>query len=448
MIVDRYSGAHSTDSAEAVAAFETAVWNVLSHRPAGAPALAASLSHDAGMTAAHALRGFAGVMLARSETVRAAADDLENARRALDARPGGDSERTLVAALEQAASGRLSNAAAILEDRLARAPSDLLAFKLAHSLRFMGGDPVGMLGCTEQMLPHWTSGMPGYGFLLGAHAFALEENCDLRQAEHFGRRAIHEEPADAWGLHAVGHVLEMQGRADEGVDLLDGRRPDWSLCNNFAFHMAWHLALFHLAKGRADRALSLYDSDVRPHSTDDFRDIANAVSLLWRLRQEGIDVGGRWRELAEIAHRRIDDTTLIFASLHHLLTLTAVGDIANAQRIVEQIETRARRADNDQSEVARRVGLDLARAIVSLAASTRTRPDIERLARDLTPLGGSRAQRDVFMRTLALIAAQSGERRQVESVLAARMRLQREDRFSRLALALLGGRARATWRAA
>lgn len=441
MIVDRYSGAHATGNATAVAAFETAVWNVLAHRPCGAQALDKALAQDPDMAAAHALRGFAGVMLARRETVAAAAGDLSRAQAALRARPGSASERVLVTALECAAAGRLRAAAEILDERVASAPHDLLAFKLAHSLRFMGGDPAGMRACTELAARRWTPDRPGYGFVLGCHAFALEETGDLREAERLGRRALEAEPADAWGLHAVGHVLEMQGRADEGVDLIEARRADWSRCNNFAYHMAWHLALFHLAQGRADRALELYDREVRPAPTDDFRDVANAVSLLWRLRQEGVDGGGRWGELADIARRRLDDTTLIFASLHHLLTLTAVGDHANAARAVAEIVACGRDTATDQSTVARGVGADLARAIQSLGRSSPTRADVERLARDLTPLGGSRAQRDVFTRTLALIAAQAGERQQLESVLAARMRLSREDRFSQLTLALLGGRA-------
>src|SRR5215207_6079809 len=51
--------------------------------------------------------------------------------------------------------------------------------------------------------------------------------------------------------------------------------------------MAWHLALFHLETGDHDRVLAIYDTQVRPHPTDDFRDVANAVSLLWRFEQEG-----------------------------------------------------------------------------------------------------------------------------------------------------------------
>lgn len=434
MIADCYSGSHSATEPSAVAAFEAAVWNVLAHRPAAGAALAEALSIDPGLTAAHALKGLAGVTLARSETLEAAGADLSRARASLDARGGGWSERALVAALDCAVSGRLRDAAAGLHEHVADHPRDLLCIKLAHGLRFMSGDAAGMLATTSAVLPHWSTAMPGYGFLLGCHAFGLEETGSLDEAEGFGRCAVTYESADAWGLHAVGHVYEMQGRISDGVAWLEGSRSAWTLCNNFSFHMAWHLALFHLARGRADLALGLYDTHVRPSPTDDFRDIANAVSLLWRLRQEGVAVGDRWAELAARARDRASDTTLMFASLHHLLTLVAVGDLSTARALVAEIAAKAQRADGDQSEVARDVGLDLARAILSLSAESGARIASNDVAYNLRMLGGSNAQRDVFMRTLAQIAAQAGDAVQVETILAARRRLRQDDHFARIAL--------------
>jgi hypothetical protein len=156
----------------------------------------------------------------------------------------------------------------------------------------------------------------------------------------------------------------------------------------------------------------------------------------------------RWTELAEIARRRATDTTLIFASLHYLLALVAVGDMSTAHLVAEEISSRAYRRSGDQAHVAQDVGADLARAILSLATGADARIAFRGLARDLVSLGGSHAQRDVFMRTLALIAAQAGERRQLDTVLAARRRLKREDGFCRLALARLGLGSERRWQAA
>jgi hypothetical protein len=405
------------------------VWNILAHRPAGAAALAEALAEEPDFVAAHALRGFAGVTLARSETIEAAHDDFSRAHTLLHRAGGTRSERALVEALGRAVEGRLLDAAACLDMHLQDSPRDLLAFKLSHSLRFLSGDTGGMLASTQAVLPFWSRAADGYGFVLGCHAFALEENGDMRSAESFGRNAVMCEPCDAWGAHAVGHVFEMQNRTHDGVRWLEDTRPVWTACNNFSFHMAWHLALCHISQDRADMALALYDTHVRPQPTDDFRDVANAVSLLWRLRQENVDVGDRWSELATLARRRACDTSLVFASLHHLLTLVAVGDAAHARKLIAELISRALAPTNDQGPVAREIGVDLAQTLAApllgRAASSSGAPALDRL-------GGSRAQRDVFLRALALLAAEAGDAARMSAILPMRGR-SGEDRFERLA---------------
>ena len=70
-------------------------------------------------------------------------------------------------------------------------------------------------------------------------------------------------PQDAWAVHAVAHVLEMQDRTDEGIAWLDRYIPGLSVCNNFRFHTTWHRCLFYLEKGAGSRVLELYDREVR-----------------------------------------------------------------------------------------------------------------------------------------------------------------------------------------
>ena len=292
----------------------------------------------------------------------------------------------------------------------------------------MCGDGPAMLSAMGRTLDAWSPDMPGYGFLLGCHAFALEESGAYRDAERVGRAAVAHEPQDAWGIHAVAHVLEMEGRIGEGVAWLDASRPTWTGCNNFSFHLAWHLALFWLARGAPEVALELYDREVRPRPTDDFRDVANAVSLLVRLEEEGVEVGQRWIELAELAVRRRHDLTLVFASLHHLMALVGSDRLDAAEEILEGLRQRAKGGD-DQARVAREVGLPLARALLARPRPRQAAPDLARLAGRLRGLGGSNAQRDVFVREMALLAARSGDRSGLEGVLSVRRRLKREDGF-------------------
>ena len=438
MLADRFGGQHSSDDPAAVVLFEEAVLGVLAHRPYVAQALERVLATDASFTAAHALKGLAAIVLARGELLAPAAAALHSARLGLAARGGTAGEQYLVDTLAQAVEGRLEQAVIRLDARLACAPEDLLAIKVAQSFRFMLGDTAGMLGTSNAILPAWSASQAGYGFVLGCHAFALEENGELAAAETVGRAALHHQPDDAWALHAVAHVHEVTGHIQRGIAWLEAARPVWTRCNNFSFHMAWHLALFHLEQGCHDLVLDLYDAEVRPQPTDDFRDVANAVSLLWRLEQEGVHVGDRWEELRTIARRRRRDTTLMFAALHYLMALVAAGDTTAAGELVEEIGTRARSGAGSQSEVAATVGLALAETILGLARHRPARTALDRLARATPRLGGSNAQRDVFVRTLAMIAADHGDRASCDQVMAYRARLRREDRFVGLVANRLG----------
>ena len=446
MIADCFSGRHATDCAKSVAHVEAAVRLIAEHRLGSADELQAALSCDEDLIAAHALSGFGAVLLARAELLGPARRSLDASKTAMARkRVASGSERALVQALEKAVDGHLLAAAAVLEAHLDDEPRDFLALKLAHSLRFMSGDLSGMLATTYKVLPAWSRDTPGMGFLLGCHAFGLEEAGEFDAAERCGRLAVAIEPRDAWGLHAVSHVHEMQGRTADGVDWLEQSRGVWTRCNNFSSHVAWHLALFYLERGDATRTLALYDEEIRAVRTEDFRDVANATSLLWRLGQIGVPVGDRWDELSDIARRRVNDTTLAFATLHHLLALVAAGEGDAADDLLSALEIRSASREGDQADVAACVAVDLARALIDLRGSI-SGFDLARIAEATPRLGGSHAQRDVFVRTLAMAAADAGETDAFERIMKLRSRLRRADRLSSLATARLAsaGRRRST----
>ncbi len=426
---DRFQGSHSTTSAAAVAAFEKAVAAVAAHRPLAGAALDEAVAHDPTFVAAHALKGFAALTLGRAELQVPAGEAAGAARRALGvgATPTR-AEEALVRALEAAVAGRFIAAATILEARLRFEPLNFLLLKLSQALRFMAGDAPGMLAATTAVLPDWHAEAGGAGYVYGCHAFGLEEAGDYRAAERYGDLALALAPDDAWGLHAISHVDEMEGRVSEGIARLEATRSLWTRCNNFQFHMAWHLALLHLEAGNDETALEIYDDEVRPHPTDDYRDVANAASLLWRLELSGRGVSDRWDELIVIGRRRAHDTTLMFASLHYLLALAAAGDRSSARAALEAWRAAAKRSDGDQARVAADVGLDLALVIVD---GDGHRPDYARIARRLPAIGGSNAQRDVFLQTLARHARDAGDWRALADILALRGQLRCVDSFGR-----------------
>ncbi len=425
---DAYGLVTGTDSVEAQRAFENAVFGVAAHRPNTGAALQATLAADPDHVAGHALKGFANLILARSELTTAAAAALADARAALVKKSGGTAdERILVAALEAAEGGLFAQAASILDAGFEDRPTTFLPFKLAQAMRFMIGDAVGMLSASTRAVQSIDPASNAAGFVLGCHAFSLEEHGRYDEALGVGQRAVSLQPDDSWGLHAVSHVFEMKGDAKQGIDWLEGSRKAWSRCNNFSFHMAWHLGLLHLERGDHDRVLELYDDEVRPQQTDDFRDMANAISLLWRLEQSGVHVGNRWQEVAEIAQRRKSDTTLIFAALHNLAALVAVGDRAGVSELVAQIDARALGLD-DQGRVAAEIGVPMARVLAGLDAPADQRM-IDRMVANLPKIGGSNAQRDFFILALAKAVGAGGDGAAVYRIGQIRQQLKADDRL-------------------
>jgi hypothetical protein len=400
--------APSTASLAAATALEAAIWGMLGHRADAGQRLAAALAADPGLALGHAIAGLQARMLARREMLPAAQRSLEAARESLRQRGGTAREHLFVRALADWQEGGDMEAAAItLEQQLAEQPLDAAALKLAHGIRFMLGDAPGMRLAVERALPAWNDALPGAGYVLGCHAFALEETGDIAAAERIGRHAVALEPGDLWAAHAVAHTLEGSGRAREGLGWLDSLAAQLPELGNFGRHIFWHRALFHLHLGEGEAALALYDRRVRDEPTEDFRDLANAASLLWRLESQRVPVGAaRWDELADIAERRIGDHSLVFADLHHVISLAAAGRKQALAAFMAGMRGRALRDTDTQARLHARLGLPAARAIAAAIGGdpAEAKALFAQTRRDLPRIGGSHAQRDLFAR-IALDAA-------------------------------------------
>lgn len=420
MMRDRRGLTVTSSSQEAADAFDMAVEGVLGHRRDTGEHLTRALTLDPGFVPALALKGFAAKLLARRPHALAAAAAAQAARASLDERGGTSRERALVAALGAWCAGDMVEAADILREATEDNPLDALAVKLDHAVRFMLGDAAGMRCSLETILPSWSREVPDAGFIFGCHAFALEETGDYAAAERQGRLATTLEAGDIWGAHAVAHVMEMSGRPAAGIEWLEqfqARLPD---CNNFSRHVAWHRALFHLEQGEIEPILPLYDGAIRDEATSDFRDVSNAVSLLWRLEAEGVDVGDRWRELADGAAGRVSEQGYAFAALHDLVALTADHRDADAAALVA--EMRAARGDHTQGRVIAEIGLALAEGLVLIGRGEGGRA-VDHLA-GLTPairaIGGSHAQRDLFHKILIDAAIATGRFAEAERLIVER----------------------------
>ncbi|UWQ90125.1 tetratricopeptide repeat protein [Aliisedimentitalea scapharcae] len=399
-------------------------WNavqmgVLSHSAATPQHLMAVLKAAPDFALAHAAKGMFYLLLGRRELLPTVREALANADAALLRAPALPREQRYVAALRLWLAGKPSAAIAELEHILITHPADSLAMKLSHAIRFVLGDCDGMRRSIERVMPAYEPDHAGRGYLLGCHAFALEETGAYDKAGIAGRQALWMAPDDAWGLHAVAHVHEMTGDARQGLDWLEGREEAWAHCNNFRYHVWWHKALMHLSEGEADTVLELYDTQIRQDKTDDYRDISNATSLLMRLELEGVNVGNRWNELAEFSANRTEDGSLIFADLHYLLALTATNRQDATKQMIARIHADAKR---DTSEADGRMAAPGCAAALGLEAFGEARYDTAFAhlvqARDtMQRAGGSHAQRDVFERMTIDAGLRAGQLDEAEAIL-------------------------------
>lgn len=417
---------------DAIAACRLAGLAFLSHRNCAQDHLADALRCDPDIAEAHVLSGLLHILMARTDTLELARRASQRTRVILDRRERHSSVAPMVTALALACDGYWRKAADVLEQALDQAAPDPVLVKITHLLRFMSGDAAGMLSLTQPFADRDGDHAPGFGFILGCHAFALEENGLLVEAEEMAQLALHRERDDVWAMHALAHVYDVSNRTGEGLLWVESGRQHWAGCNNFASHMCWHLALFNLDRGRGERALEIYDRDIAPNRTEDFRDFANAVSLLTRLQQMGVDTGPRMEALHGAAVKRLEDTTYVFASLHYLLPVLAHRDSATAERLIAGLEKRAAGQDGDQSCIARDVGVPLARMLAAAARDKERRDGLVTLAKGLPGIGGSVVQRDLFLRSLILMADDVCDHKTTNALLAQRSRMRQEDAFARM----------------
>ena len=423
-------------------------WNAvqlgfLAHSAATPGHLAAVLKAEPDFALGHAARGLFYLLLGRRELYTTAREALAAARAAMQAQPVTPREARYVAALAHWLDGAPLRTIAECEAVLDETPTDPLAMKLSQAIRFLLGDAAGMRASVERLLPAYAHDHPARGYLLGCRAFALEETGDYLRAEIAGRQALWMAPNDAWGLHAVAHVHDMTGRARQGIDWLAARESAWAHCNNFRYHVWWHKALMHLETGETEQVLALYDDRIRKDRTDDYRDISNATSLLMRLELEGIPVGDRWEELADLCARRTGDGCLIFADLHYLLALNGAGREADKAALLARISRDAEQPADPFAKAMAAPGRDAAVGLVAFSEG-RNGEAFHHLARAdaaMQKAGGSHAQRDVFKRLTIDAALRAGYLDHAERFLNERKNLRAgsEDGFAACRRALISG---------
>jgi tetratricopeptide (TPR) repeat protein len=356
-----------------------------------------------------AAKGLFCLMMSKREMVAVAQEAYTAALKAEAQGGATQRERLWVKALGAWLAGSPSSAIQIMEQALLLNPADTISMKLSHGIRFIIGDNHGMRRSVERVIGAHSSDHALRGYALGCLAFAQEETGSYGAAETTGLQALALAPDDAWGMHAVAHVYDMTHNPAEGIALIEGHTSAWDHCNNFRFHVWWHKALLHMDQGDHAEALLLYDTKIRDEKTDDYRDVSNASSLLMRLELEGISVGHRWNELANLAEKRSNDGCLVFADLHYMLALAGDNRSDAAARLVARVSQSATKTD-ETAGIMRSPGLAAAEGLAAFgeAEYDTAYKHLSNAQPSFQNMGGSHAQRDIFERLTIDAAVRSG----------------------------------------
>ena len=421
MNTDTYGLPVTTSSRDALDAYLAGVEGALGWKASALESFQTATRHDPGLAVAHA--GAAACLFleerfpeakAASEAARAALTPSVSAR-----------ERSYVEAMTTWTAGKVPEAERLMREHLRAYPTDLPIIQRLYYVFFWLGKFPEMLEATTLFVRH----LPDSSYMLGMHAFALEEAGRCSEALAVAGAAIEKNPADAWSIHALAHALYESAEFDAGVARLPGIIEPVRGLNWFQNHLWWHVLLMHLGRGEYDHVSALaHDLFEREPSTI-AGDLHDSISLLWRLELAGRSPGDRWTPFAAIARERVNRTGLLFHVAHVGMALAGAGDWTTAEKQVAFLKDRA---PKDATGLLGELVVPLVEGIHAFAARdyATTIAKMEPLGSRIVLLGGSRAQRDVFHDTLLEACFRAGDMERAERLLATRL-ARRPDHYWR-----------------
>lgn len=416
--LDAYGLPVTTTSPAALDTYVRASAAMLGWQASALPLFRAAAEQDPGLALAHAGAAACLFLEERFKEARAASEAARAAASGLTPR-----ERGHVDAMTAWVSGDMEAAERAMRAQLAAHPRDALVFQRLYFVFFWQGRFPEMLEFTTATRGHY----PGDSFVLGMHAFALEEAGRCDEAIAAAESALALNPGDAWAVHALAHGLYESARFDPGVTRLPPAIHPCRGLNWFRNHLLWHLALMHFARGEYERAARMSRTVFERAPSSVAGDLHDSISLLWRLELAGRPVGERWTPFTAIARERVSRQGLLFHVAHVAMALAAGGDWATAARHLDMVRERA---PKDRTGLTAEVLVPLIEGLHAFAGGdyARTIARVEPLRPRLVALGGSRAQRDVFHDTLFEAALRAGDVDRARGWVAERV-ARRPDRY-------------------
>ncbi|WP_281856483.1 tetratricopeptide repeat protein [Litoreibacter halocynthiae] len=322
---------------------------------------------------------------------------VEGARAALDAaqkcgRPLTDREQRQIHIVGLLVAGRSTAAYDAAREQLRDYPRDVLVAQACLgvlSLIGFSGQPgreADNLAMAEILAPHYGDDWWFQGLL----GFAQVEVGQFDRAEISIDKSLTANPRNAHGAHFRSHLYYETGQTDAGYAFITDWQSSYEKEGQMHCHIAWHIALWALARGDTEEMWRVVDRDIDPSGAwgPPLNVMVDLAAVLYRAELSGVEVPKRrWQVVCDYAAAKFPQPRLGFADAHAALAYAMAGRSEALERIITG-------AKGPAADIVRYLA-EAFRAIADQNWST-ANDYLTKAMWDHARLGGSRAQRDLI----------------------------------------------------
>ena len=418
-IKDRYELPLTTESPRAADRYVETIDCFLAQIYGADKAISEAIEADEGLAIAHAAKAlfqmYAMNMAGARETIAHARKLAVNTTKR---------EQQHIQAISLMIEGDGHKTLRLIREHLDEFPRDMLMVRLANRLLILGCSGAGIPNFPEELLSMLKPLKSEYGedwAFLGQYAFAHHETGYFDDSLKYAQRSLAIRPDNGNASHSVAHVFYETGDPDGGADFLGDWLEDYDRRGPFNVHLSWHHALFQLATGRPENAVSLYEDHIRPSVVKkNLGSLADSASLMWRMKIYGDGQPAPWKEVREIALPAAEKPGPVFRDAHAALAFAAGGFSEELGRMIDGLGEAASGGNALSSEVT----LPLVKGIEAFAhgAYDDAADNLDGLVEQLPRIGGSHAQREVFEDTILESYIRSGRYDKAQDLLNTRLK--------------------------
>jgi tetratricopeptide (TPR) repeat protein len=431
-LTDRYGLALSTTSAAAARHYQDGMDRLLSYGYGADQAFAAAGGADEGFALGHAGAALFALFQGDGAAAKAAIERARGLTAGTTRR-----EQQHVAAISTIAGGDGPRGLALIEEHVKEFPRDALLVNQGGSAIGLGGraDREALrVGFVERLADAYGDDW-WYHSALG---FAYHEVGRYADSRRLSERSLTQYPANANASHNIAHCCYETVDNDGGVALLSDWLDGYDRRAPFHCHLAWHLALFELQRGRPEQSLAIYERDIAPSSNRRLAMI-DGSALLWRFGLYDFSyarLSGRspspatacsahdqkgplpWRHLADLA-TRVTRPGFIFGDVHAALAYVSAGDQAAMSGLIAGLEALHAKGH----PIAGAVALPLVRGVAAYAAGdyAGALALMEPVDGEIHRVGGSHAQWELFEETMVVCLLRLGRLDQAQRLISRRL---------------------------